>query len=119
MTQPIIVCGLGRVGSRVLQYFRPTGLPVVVVDTVCKPGDPRLLGFPLIQGDCRQPDVLESAGILNARGVLVLTGDDLINIAATLMIRSLNPNVRIVLRMFNQNLIGRLGQTVRNVYALS
>jgi Trk K+ transport system NAD-binding subunit len=119
MTQPIIVCGLGRVGTRVLQYFQPTGLPVVVVDTVCKPGDPRLLGYPLIQGDCRQREVLESAGVRNARGVLVLTGDDLINIAVTLMIRGLNPNVRIVLRMFNQNLIGRLGQTVNNVHALS
>jgi len=30
------------------------------------------------------------------------------------MVRTLNPDVRIVLRMFNQNLIGRLGQTLRN-----
>ncbi len=51
--------------------------------------------------------------------MLIITGDDLINVAATLMVRSLNSEVRIVLRMFNQNLIGRLGQTVRNVHALS
>ncbi len=119
MESPIIVCGLGRVGTRVLQYLQPTGLPVVVVDTVCQPGDPRLLGFPLVQGDCRHRDVLEAAGVRQARGVLILTADDLNNVATTLMIRSLNPEVRIVLRMFNQNLIGRLGQAVRNVYALS
>jgi Trk K+ transport system NAD-binding subunit len=119
MEQPFILCGLGRVGSRVLQYLQSTGLPVVVIDSVCKPDDPRLLGFRLIQGDCRRREVLESAGAANARGVLVVTGDDLINLAATLMIRGLNPDVRIVLRMFNQNLIGRLGKTVHNVYALS
>ncbi len=119
MEQPILVCGVGRVGARVLQYLKPTGLPVVVIDSQCKPGDARLLGFPLIQGDCRQREVLEQAGAANARGVLILTGDDLINIACALMVRGLNPSVRIVLRMFNQNLIGRLGQAVKNVYALS
>ncbi len=119
MDQPIIVCGLGRVGTRVLQYLQPTGLPVVVVDNKAKPGDPRLLGFPLVQGDCRQRDVLEAAGIARARGVLILTGDDLLNVATALMIRSSNGEVRIVLRMFNQNLLARLGQAVRNVQALS
>lgn len=119
MEPPIIVCGLGRVGIRVLQYLQPTGLPVIVVDTRCQRGDPRLLGFPLIQGDCRNKEVLEAAGAQHARGVLILTGDDLINVATTLMIRGLNADVRIVLRMFNQNLIGRLGQAVRNVQALS
>ncbi len=62
MEPPIIVCGLGRVGTRVLKYLKPTGLSVVVVDTLCQPDDPRLLGFPLVQGDCRRREVLEAAG---------------------------------------------------------
>jgi Trk K+ transport system NAD-binding subunit len=35
------------------------------------------------------------------------------------LVRTLNPDVRIVLRMFNQNLIGRLGHALPNVFALS
>ena len=119
MTQPIILCGLGRMGGRVLEYLQAAGLPVVVVDTTCAADDLRLQGGRVVHGDCRRREVLEAAGVRDARGVLLLTGDDLLNISATLMVRSLNPDVRIVLRMFNQNLIGRLGHALPNVFALS
>ncbi len=119
MHRPIILCGLGRVGTRVLEFLQAANLPAVVVDTNCQPGDARLKGVRLVRGDCRQRAVLEEAGVREARGVLILTGDDLLNISAALMVRALNADVRIVLRMFNQNLIGRLGQAVRNVYGLS
>jgi Trk K+ transport system NAD-binding subunit len=119
MTQPIILCGLGRMGGRVLEYLQEAHLPVVVVDTNCAPDDPRLRGGKLVRGDCRRREVLEAAGVAHARGVLLLTGDDLLNISATLMVRTLNPDVRIVLRMFNQNLIGRFGHALTNVFALS
>ena len=116
---PIVLCGLGRVGGRVLEYLRAAGMPVVVVDTACRADDSRLQGVRLVSGDCRQREVLDAAGVAGARGVLILTGDDLLNVSATLMVRSLNPEVRVVLRMFNQNLLGRLGRTVHNVFALS
>jgi Trk K+ transport system NAD-binding subunit len=119
MDSPVILCGLGRIGWSVLEYLKAAGLPVVAIDPRCKQSDPRLTGVRLIQGDCRQKEILEQAGIAKARGVLVLTSDDLTNISATLMVRSLNPEVRIVVRMFNENLMPRLGKAVTNVYALS
>jgi Trk K+ transport system NAD-binding subunit len=106
-------------GAKVLEYLKAARMPVVVVDNTCRPDDPRLLGFHLVSGDCRQRDVLEVAGVAGARGVLVLTGDDLLNITTALTVRSLNAEVRIVLRMFNQDLIGRLGKAIHNVFALS
>jgi Trk K+ transport system NAD-binding subunit len=106
-------------GDRVLEYLQAAQLPVVVVDTACSPNDQRLRGCRLVRGDCRRREVLEEAGVREARGVLVLTGDDLLNISSVLMVRTLNPSVRIVLRMFNQNLIGRLGHALTNVFALS
>jgi Trk K+ transport system NAD-binding subunit len=119
MEQPIILCGLGRVGWRVLEYLRAAGLPVVVVDTRCTLDDPRLAGARVVQGDCRRREVLEQAGVTRAAGVLVLTSDDLLNISTALMVRHLNPDVRVVVRMFNQNLIPRLGKAVRNIFSLS
>jgi Trk K+ transport system NAD-binding subunit len=115
----VIVCGLGRVGRRVLGYLRAAQMPVVVIDNNRSPDDPELAGVPLIKADFRQRAVLEQAGIATARGVLVLTSDDLANISTALLVRHMRPDVRIVVRMFNQNLLARLGKAVTNVYALS
>jgi Trk K+ transport system NAD-binding subunit len=117
--RPIILCGLGRVGWRVLEFLQAADLRVVAVDSTCAADDPRLGKVRLVQGDCRCREVLEQAGVAGARAVLILTSDDLVNISAALMVRSLDAEVRVVLRMFNQNLITRLGKAVRNVYALS
>jgi len=119
MNHPVILCGLGRIGWRVLEYLQAADLPIVVVDTVGSPDDPRLAGVRLIVGDCRKREVLEQAGLTHARGVLILTSDDLVNISTALMVRHMHPDVRVVVRMFNQNLLAGLGKAVHNVYALS
>ncbi len=118
MDRPVIVCGLGRVGRRVLDYLRAAQVPAVVIDRRLDPADlpPGVRGF---AGDCRTREALEQAGIGNARGVLICTSEDLVNIATALMARRLNPSVRVVVRMFNQNLVPRLGKAVHNVFALS
>jgi len=118
MDRPVIVCGFGRVGRRVLEYLRAAQLPSVLVDlhfdSAQVPKDVRHL-----TGDCRNREILTAAGIAQARGVIVCTSDDLVNLSTMLTARSLNPDVRIVVRMFNQNLIPRLGKAVHNVFALS
>jgi Trk K+ transport system NAD-binding subunit len=119
MEQPVIVCGLGQVGWRVLDYLRLAGLPVVAIDTSCQPDDARLKDVRLIRGDCRQREVLEQAGVAGARGILILTSNDLVNISTALMARHLSAEIRIVVRLFNQNLIARLGKTVSQTIALS
>jgi Trk K+ transport system NAD-binding subunit len=119
MDHPIILCGLGRIGWRVLDSLRAAGLPVVAVDNRCSPNDPRLGQVRLVQGDCRQQEVLEEAGLLQASGVLIMTNDDLVNISTALMVRHRHATVRVVMRLFNQNLIARLGKAVTNIHALS
>jgi len=106
-------------GTRILEYLHDANMPVVVVDNHCQADDPRLQGTRLVFGDFRQRAVLEAADVTNARGVLIITNDDLANISATLMVRAINPTVRVVIRMFNQNLLDRLGRTLHNVFALS
>jgi Trk K+ transport system NAD-binding subunit len=117
--QPVIVCGLGKVGWRVLDYLRATGLAVVAIDQRCAADDTRLSGVRFLQGDFREATLLEKAGVQTARGVLVITSDDLVNTSAALMVRSLNPHVRIIVRLYNENLIARLGKAVKNTFTLS
>lgn len=119
MSQPVLLCGLGQVGWRVLEFFRAAGIAVVAIDTNCSPTDPRLQGTRLVRGDFRRPEVLHEAGLREARGVVIVTSDDLANVSTALMVRHLNPNVRVVVRVFNQNLLPRLGKAVRNVIPLS
>jgi Trk K+ transport system NAD-binding subunit len=119
MESTFILCGLGRVGWRVLEHLRASGLPVVVVDNRCVKDDQRLCGTRLVVGDFRRQEVLVEAGIAQSRGILILTSDDLVNISTALLVRQLNPGLRVVLRLFNENLIPRLGKAVQNVFALS
>jgi Trk K+ transport system NAD-binding subunit len=118
MDGPVIVCGLGRVGKRILDYLLAAKLTAVVVNARFEPGDlpPGVRG---LTGDCRSSELLREAGIGSARGVIVCTSDDLVNIATALTARRLNPSTRIVVRTFNQNLVPRLGKAVANTYALS
>jgi Trk K+ transport system NAD-binding subunit len=115
----IIIGGLGRISWQVLDYARAAGWTVIAIDQQCWPEDPRLKGVRLVRGDFRDPAILQEAGVNHARGVLLLANDDLQNLAASLEVRRLNPTVRIVVRLFNDNLVAKLGQAVSNVVALS
>jgi Trk K+ transport system NAD-binding subunit len=117
--QTVVVCGLGQVGRRVVDFLASAGVPVVVVDTHPEHAATLPPGMKFVTGDCRRPDVLQQANIGQVRGVLVVTSDDLVNITTALLVRQLNPQCRIVVRMFNQNLIARLGASVKNTTALS
>lgn len=119
MEAPVIVCGLGQVGRRVVEFLRVAGVPVVVIDTKPAHGADLPPGVEFVLGDCRKRETLERAGVATARGVVIVTSEDLVNISAALLVRSLNPQCRIVARMFNQNLLTRLGSAVQNMTALS
>ncbi len=119
MTNPFILCGLGRTGSRVLEHLRTAGLNVVVIDNRCREDDARLHGAQLVSGDCRDLETLRKAGVVGASGVLVMTNDDLVNVTTTLQVRNLDRKVRIVVRLFDENLLAEVGQSMENVLALS
>ena len=53
MDRPVIVCGLGRVGRRVLEYLHAAGVPVVVIDRRLDPAD-LPSGVRGVAGDCRR-----------------------------------------------------------------
>lgn len=113
MEKHYILCGLGRIGWRVLDYLRAAGVEVVVIDLRCDPSDRRLQGVQLIRGDCRQEENLHQAEVGQADGMLILTSDDLVNLSTALLAHQLNPGIRVVVRMFNQELVARLGNSGR------
>lgn len=119
LDRPIILCGLGNLGSRVFDSLKSAGLPIVVVDSQPDRTDPRLEGVEVHVGDFRKSAVLVAAGIHRARALFIVSSDDLANVSAALTARQLNADIRIVVRMFNQNLLTSLGSILRNTTALS
>ncbi len=114
-TRRVIVCGLGRVGYRVVRVlYQRKPRPEIVI--VCNHDDTQgllirdlqLPGIRIVNGDARIPDVLQKAGIDLADSVAVVTSDNLANIQIGLLARRLNPTVDVVLRVFSDVLAEQL-----------
>ena len=119
MNRSVVLCGLGRVGRRVLESLRAAGHDVRAIDAAVDPADPALAGVTVFKGDCRSVELLERAGAKDALAVVIVTSDDLVNISTAVTVRRLNAEARVVVRMFNQNLVNRLAGAVKNTVALS
>lgn len=108
----VVICGLGHVGRRVaLQLCRHERLVCIEVAAQGKDGG-GAHGLPedvaILLGDATQPELLEKANLARARAILALTDNDMANLEVALLAREMNPQIRVVLRMFNERLGQRL-----------
>jgi voltage-gated potassium channel len=94
-----IICGYGRVGRRVAEEFRATGVPFVVLDfhedAVESAQDDAVL---LIEGDATRDENLRRAGLDRARGLVAASDSDADNLYVVLSARSAQPDLTIVAR---------------------
>ncbi|MDZ8055632.1 MAG: potassium channel family protein [Aulosira sp. ZfuVER01] len=102
-----LVCGLQSLGQHCVAVLKEYDVKVNAIDDVQPeyweiPEVPSLLEK-LIIGDCRQPSVLEQAGIRQCRSILLLTRNERLNIEAAFAARRLNPQVRLIVRSDKQN----------------
>lgn len=111
MERHIVVCGLGNVGSRVVEQLHALGVPVVAVEKdESAPGVRmvRRLGVPLVLGDASMEETLRSARVEHCRCVVSLTNDDVANLEVGLSTRTLRADVRVVLRLLDTDLATRV-----------
>ena len=111
MRDHIVLCGLGNVGYRVLEQLHQLGEKVLVIekDEQCRFIDSaRQLASVLISGDMRLAATLERAHIKEARCLIAVSDEDLANLEAALNARSVNPDIRVVMRLFDQNLADKV-----------
>jgi CPA2 family monovalent cation:H+ antiporter-2 len=108
----VVVTGAGRVGRSVVDALSHLGLPFVLIDSDDRRVEhARTAGLPIIYGDASQPIVLEAAGVLHARAVLITVPAfaDVSSIART--VRQLRPDMPIIARADGT-------EAVRALYAL-
>ncbi|NCC31860.1 MAG: potassium transporter TrkA, partial [Chloroflexia bacterium] len=110
----VIVCGLGSVTYRVIIDLLEEGYGVVAIERNWQSEfvEPTLaVGVPVILGDARSREVLQSAGIYRARSLISGLGDDLGNIEIGLAARRRRRDLPIILRIFDEDLDLNLEQT--------
>jgi Trk K+ transport system NAD-binding subunit len=120
----IIVCGLGRIGFRVVNTLLSMGEEVIGVelDTDCQfLEEVRQMNVPVLLGDARQREMLEQTRVAEASAVVVCTEDDLTNLAIALEAREINPGIKVVMRMFDAQLAEKVrsGFDIRTAFSTS
>jgi Trk K+ transport system NAD-binding subunit len=91
----VFILGHGRIGCSAARFLAKKPVPFILFDQQENPGCDE---HTVVYGDATGRHLLRAAGIENAKGVIVTTNDDNINIFLTLSTRRLDPHVRIVAR---------------------
>ncbi|MCT9076907.1 NAD-binding protein [Streptomyces fulvoviolaceus] len=112
----VVLLGLGKIGTRVLTRLRELHIPVVCVES-----DPearglataRRLRVPVVLGDVTQEGVLEAAKVHRADALLAVTSADTTNLEAVLYARAVRPDLRVVLRLYDDDFATAVYRTLR------
>ena len=107
----VVVCGLGSVGLGVVERLVQGGVAVVAVDQVpdsARMARARRLGVAVIYGDASKEETLNAAHVATARCVIAITSNDVTNLEVGLAARALRPDMRVVLRVFDNDLARRV-----------
>jgi len=120
-TGKFLVCGLGALGQYCTLILKEFGASVnaIELEEVTNwqiPSVPELIDH-LFIGDCCQPSVLERVQIDQYRAILLVTSDERVNIEAAFAVRSINSQVRLIVRSAQDNLNEVLSQQLGNFVA--
>ncbi len=95
-----ILCGYGRIGSIIAAELHQQGVPFVVIERDAQ----RLReatehGWPGLEADASREEVLATAGIHRARGLIAAVGTDAENVFTVLTARVMKPDLFVIARV--------------------
>jgi voltage-gated potassium channel len=102
----VILLGLGHLGFRVTNHLHTLGQEVVVIELNPKAdlvASVQELGIPVIVDDGTREAALKAAGAKRARVIILCTQNDSLNLQAALKARSINPDIQVVVRIFDDD----------------
>ena len=100
---PVIIAGVGRFGQVVHRMLQGAGLPTVVLDRDIE--TIRLLrtfGIKTYLGDPSRPELLQAAGLAQAKVLVIALDDRAAAVRLTKMARAANPGIHIVARAYDR-----------------
>lgn len=107
----VVLVGLGHLGYRVVTHLHEMNQDVVVIEL--EPRDDlvanlRARDIPILQGDATREALLDAAGVRRARVLVLCTQNDNLNMQIAVKARSLNPNLQVVMRIFDDDFASAL-----------
>ncbi len=110
-SEHVIVCGTGKVGYRVIQELLKFNREIVAIEA-----NPegrfvekvKALDIPLLIADARRSENLIKAGVARADAIIPCTDNELANLDIALDAREFNPQIKVVMRMYDADLARRV-----------
>jgi Trk K+ transport system NAD-binding subunit len=120
----VIVCGLGKLGYRITLQLLEFGQSVVAIERDAESqfiAQVRERDVPVLLGDARQRELLRKAGVERASSVVCCTQDELANLDIALDAREMHPDIKVVLRMFDETLASKVekGFGIHTAFSMS
>jgi len=110
-----IVCGYGRMGKETAQQLRRRGYQVVVVEKDKETLEHlRETDVLFVEGNASNDEVLKTAGIVRAKGLVAAADTDQDNLFIVLSARLLNPKLYIVARASQEESVDKLQRAGAN-----
>jgi Trk K+ transport system NAD-binding subunit len=107
----VVLCGIGRLGFRVLEQLIEQDADVVVIEKDANArfvGAARATGAPVLVRDMTEDAALVDAGVPYARAIVIATNDDIANLEVATDARRMNPSIRVCLRMYDQHVAAKI-----------
>ena len=101
-----VLVGLGHLGFRVVDKLHEMEESVVAIELNPSADlfrEVQEMGIPVIQDDATRPNALESAGVRNAKTIILCMQNDSVNLQVALKARSINPAIKVVVRIFDED----------------
>jgi Trk K+ transport system NAD-binding subunit len=118
----VIVVGLGNVGTSVTGQLHDLGYDVVCIDNRPEAigiAMARQLNVPVVIGDAFREETLREASLETCVALVSVTSQDIVNLETGLLARSLREDLRVVLRLTDDDLAERLQKTIGNTISRS
>ena len=111
----VIICGLGRLGYFIAEGLLERGETVLIIEkdeTSGKVQHFRSLGADVYLGDARLPRVLQDVGVGRAKALYSVIDNDYANLEIGLNARSIAPDMRLILRIFDRSMSEKLRENL-------
>jgi Trk K+ transport system NAD-binding subunit len=107
----IILVGLGHLGFQAASNLIEIEQEIVVIEAEPKADLLKIIqdqGVPVIMDDANLETTLEAAGVTRAKAIMLCTQNDSINLQIAVKARALNPDIRVVVRIFDHDFAGAI-----------
>jgi voltage-gated potassium channel len=111
LKQHVVICGFGRMGSKLAEALAMRGKPLIVIDQdqACVDAA-RSFGCLAIHGNATEEQVLRDAGVERASTLTTVLSNDVSNLFITITAHELNPKLEILARAEQTSTIKKLRQ---------